>query len=200
MKFAIYELATGQILRSVSCTQEQAAASCDAGQFFVPTEVRDDEHYIVDGVPVAFPAKPSAFHQWDWATRQWQPDLADALARKLAEIETERDHRINAPITYDGAVIDGDAVAQKNISDKLLEISQREALADPMPAELMVWRDAANVMHPFSDQDTYKAWLGGLAVALAQRGTEAYAWSWNKKAQARAATTLEQLDAIALND
>ena len=69
-------------------------------------------------------------------------------------------------------------------------------LGQPIPAEQLVWRDADNVTHAFADLATYKAWLQGFAIALGARGTMAFAWSWQKKAQLESLSSFEDIVAF----
>lgn len=143
------------------------------------------------------PERPSLQHHWDAASGAWVPDLAAVRELKRQAIEAERDRRIYAPIVYDGKTLDGFRASQDNLKSKLATIAQREALGLPdMAPELLVWRDAANVTHTFASQAAYKAWLGGWAIALEERGTLAYAWSWARKAQLDALSTYEELAAF----
>jgi hypothetical protein len=153
---------------------------------------------MVDGELVDLGAKPSPWHYYDYPASQWVMDWDKARAARRAEVDAERSIRTNAVIVQDGITLDADLASQRNVTDKLGEIADREALADPMPAELLIWRDHDNVSHSFADQATYKAWLQALRIAIAQRGTELYVWAWTKKAQIDAATTLEELMAVDL--
>jgi Domain of unknown function (DUF4376) len=203
MRCAFFHPATGEVVQTagfpggadVAQTLADAIA-CDWIEL-TENEAVAGIAYVQDG-QLHLAGEPPAMHAWDWSAKAWGPDLAAAKAAKLREIERERDRRITAVIAYAGANVDADERAQKNVSNKLAEIAQREALSQPMPTELLVWRDADNNMHAFATPGEYLAWLGGLAVAMAERGTLAYAWSWQAKAAAAAATTLAELDAISL--
>lgn len=162
--------------------------------------IADDKPFrVVDGALQVGPAPPGPNLAWDWSAGEWREarSLQAAQAEKRYAIDTERDRLCVEPIQYGGRRLDADPRAQKNISDKLLEIAGREALGEDMPAPLLAWRDADNLMQAFASMQDMKAWLLGLTVAIAQRGSEAYAWSWQAKASADAAQTLEQLGAVA---
>src|SRR4030095_576105 len=70
---------------------------------------------------VQMPAQPSANHECNFVTKTWVDPrgLSDFRALKRRDIEVEREARINAPISYDGAMLDADKQAQNNISAKL---------------------------------------------------------------------------------
>lgn len=122
--------------------------------------------------------------------------LRYARAHALDLVELERQRRTVAPIQYGGARLDADATAQRNVSAKLLELQQAQALGIETPPQLLVWRDHDNVTHTFADQAALAAWLGGLAVAISQRGTEAYAWAWATKAAIQGAADLQAIHSI----
>jgi hypothetical protein len=188
MKYCVYDDA-GAILRSGTCPDEATALlqGPEGRVLILPDEhtVRDDTHYVDVGVSevIEMPPRPSFDHQWDQASVSWQLSVASVRAKLKARIEAERDRRIFDNIMLDGSEFDASARSQENLADKLASISSREQLGlSPMDPALCVWRDFQNVIHTFADQPTYRAWLASFAVALADRGTAAYAWSWQKKA------------------
>lgn len=200
MKFAIYNT-LGEIQYTGMCADDMISVQhVPEGCFLYqgPAEFNDlidmTTHELIEG---GKPDRPSEYHDWDPVARAWVGNKARLVASKSLALELERDVRINAPITYDGKVIDGFKRSQENIASKLATITQREALGLPdMPGPLLVWRDAANVTHTFPDQATYKAWLSGLAIALEERGTMAYAWSWAKKAELQGLATFAEVEAF----
>ena len=122
--------------------------------------------------------------------------FATQQAAKLAAVEAERDARIRAAIAYNGRMVDADQRAQQNITDKISELTAREATGTAMPLETMVWRDADNQTATFETEAEMKMWLQGLVIAITQRGTEAYTWSWQVKELVNTATTSEELARI----
>jgi hypothetical protein len=202
MRFVVYEQATGRIVQLVDCTSAQSVVALP-GQAVMEADlgVRDDTHYIQAGKAKTRPARPSEHHEWKWDTKSWAPNLQSALAKRLADVEKERDRRIKAPIAFDDKVLDADDQAQKNITDKLTAIAKREARGKPpLSAPLLVWRDHLNANHSFPDQGAYRDWLSDLVIAIEERGTQAWIWSWQKKAEMQACATYEQLMAVSLSD
>lgn len=140
--------------------------------------------YFLDttlGIMTVATDKPSPHHEWDWPTKSWLPNLDAAKAAKKAEIETERMQRINAPLIYDGKVLDADQAARDNLKAKLEEVRGRIRLNMPMAPELLVWRDNSNVTHSWPTIEAYHDWLAGYAVAMSDRGTRCYACAWHHK-------------------
>lgn len=140
------------------------------------------------------PPRPP-YHTWDWSTKSWIPDLSAAIAARKQEIDRERDRRISLPLTYDGKTLDADARARENLKSKLEEIKSREALNQPMPQQMLVWRDADNVTHSWPTQEAYKAWLEGFAVTMSERGTMIYSACWAHKSNVEALPSVEAVAA-----
>lgn len=202
MKFAIYN-AAGDILRVGQCPDDAVSVQAQEGELLYEGSASlNDRVDTTTGLLIlnGKPPKPSAVHVWDDIDKAWVGDIALAKAVKSEAIELERDARVYAPtIEYDGCTVDSDARSQKNVTDKLAVIAQREIQGRPLPIELLFWRDTDNVDHTFPDQDTYKTWLGGLAIEIEERGTLAYAWSFAQKNVLAALTTFEQVQAFVVN-
>lgn len=158
-----------------------------------PSDIDFNENYIFEGALKSRPSKPSPHHEWDWPTKSWLPNLPAAISARKAEIDVERDRRISLPLLYDGKNLDADARARENLKSKLEEIKSREALNQPMPQQVMVWRDADNVTHSWPTQEAYKAWLEGFAVSMSERGTMIYAACWAHKGNIGALTSVEDV-------
>lgn len=196
MKFTVYSKKTGEVLFS--------------GEGQNPEVMEDEERAVALGVQKErgwidevgqfhpMPERPDVSFEWDWGVKQWvdKTTLEDLRSIKLAHVNKERERRIAAPIEYQGRMLDSNARAQSNISNKISEITAREAIGSVMPAEMLVWRDAENETITFESQDKMKNWLLGLLIAITERGTAAYAWSWQVKEQVNAVATREELDAI----
>lgn len=205
MIHTIYERATGRIEKTVNIPDfVEGPTNFLALQFDPAThDTIEGDHsaadfYIERGAPQPIPPRPSAGHVFDFASKAWVDarTVNDLKAAKRIAIEAERRRRTVSPIAYDGALLDADKTAQENIANKLLEIGQRMELGQPMPQELLFWRDHDNIDHTFDTVEEYRAWLGGLAVAITERGTQAYAWSWQAKAALAAADSIQAVEAI----
>ena len=175
----------------------------DAGFIEVAGDVTPQTHWIEGGHAVRYKtnnyaAMPLYECSWNPETEEWLDarDVSTLKSAKSAAIEAERDRRISAPIEYLERLVDADARAQGNITDKINEINAREQIGSPMPVATMIWRDAENTNVTFESQDAMKAWLQGLVIAITQRGTEAYAWSWEVKNQLRSLDSKEEVEAF----
>lgn len=94
MNYLIHD-ADGRITQSGSCldnTPDSAFADFDGTVLFDPPESFGfDTHYVAAGAVVAIPAKPSANHAFDYATKTWKLP-SDALDKvKAAKKETLRE-------------------------------------------------------------------------------------------------------------
>ena len=193
--FANFDPETGQYTRSSWC--DATSSDLDEPNTYrgLVSDINSQYHDITNGVPVDMPPKPSAHHEFNYSSKQWAPNLAHSKVRLKHRIEAERDRRVFAPIAYDEKVIDGFERSQRNLADKLATIrARREHGLPALPTQLRVWRDANNITHTFPSEEAYESWLVSLAVALEERGTAAYAWSWQKKAALDAITTVAELD------
>lgn len=181
----IYHALRGEILRLLDIPAQEAPANTQLGETWLETEeaVSDLTHYAVDGNLVAMPAKPSPHHVWDWVSKSWWGDLEGAQTARKILADAERIRRNLLPITYDGKFLDGDGTAQKNLSDKLAGVKERLRLGIPMEPAVMVWKDAGNAVHQWSNLQAYYDWLAGFAIALEDRGTRLYLSWWQHKLQ-----------------
>jgi hypothetical protein len=72
MKYTIFNTATGQIERVVSCPSSMVHLQYDPqASSHIEGEYPDDQFYIANGQPVPLPAKPSEHHVFDYNTKQW---------------------------------------------------------------------------------------------------------------------------------
>lgn len=127
--------------------------------------------------------QPTAFHAWDWPTKQWFPNLDHAIATRKREIDAERERRNTLPIAYGGSLFDADATALRNIAGW-----QTQLAAGAVLPEGFVWRDADNVDHPAD-----AAFLNGLGAAITLRGTALYQAAWTHKANIAALTDIDAI-------
>lgn len=196
MKYTVYDSTTGRVKFCGECPEDALSLQSSFGSVIEGTYPENQFYWTPDGM-VPIPASPGAGYVWDWGTKTWQPDIEGAKAAKRAAIEAERDRRIVAPVlVYNGANLDADQRATDNLTKKLAEVNSRIAQNQPLAAGQLVWRDHDNNMLTFADMTSYKNWLDGFAIALGGRGTDAYAWSWQKKSDLDALTTIADVNAF----
>lgn len=151
------------------------------------------QYHTQDG-PVDMPAKPAPEYEFDFVTKTWAGDVEKLRAVRHRQIETKRDERLVDPVlNYNGTLVDADAQAKQNLQDKVTATASRIANNTPTPPQMLVWKDHDNVIHPFADLPTYKAWLDGFVIALENRGMNVWAWSWQRKDALNALQTFEDV-------
>ena len=181
MKYAIYDTASGNVLR-VGEHYGEGAPLVRADETLYEGEAALGDRIVSGAVIVG-----------------GKVDYTEKRKQLKYEIEQERSRRINDVIVYDTRNLDADRDAQKNIEKKLKELDAIEAGYGSTYPELFMWRDADNGMRTFADIAELRGWLLGLVAAIAQRGTVAYAWSWQRKADldATADADLAAFDPVA---
>lgn len=193
MRYAIFEIATGQIDRIVTAPFS-VGDSCAPGEDFIAAEngELDTTHYVVNNELVELPTRPSLFHEWDATSRAWVGNVVRVRAYRHKQIEDARDKRLNEPvIEYNGMLLDAGPQAKQNLQDKVTATNSRIARGTPTPVQTLVWKDHENQIHAFSDLVAYRDWLEGFVIELENRGMQAWAWSWQLKDRLAALTTLD---------
>lgn len=132
---------------------------------------------------VDVPAAPTPHHNWDWATKTWVSNLAEAKESKKNAVSTLRKAHNYLPISYSSSVFDADETAQRNVSAWQTQLA---AGTDLPPG--FVWRDYNNVDHPAD-----AAFINGLGTAITLRGTVLYQVAWVHKAAIDALSSIEDV-------
>ena len=108
MKAAIFQIETGQIVTVVTGPESFCAAQCKTGQGWI--DVGDESgtgHYVVDGVLVSFPERPTKNHTFDYTTKQWidprtPEQIASALQSEIVKATQNRLDTFAQTRNYDG--------------------------------------------------------------------------------------------------
>ena len=138
------------------------------------------------GVLVRSPEKPSPYHEWDWTTKSWLPNLDAARESKLQQVAVELNARLYPPCNG----FDADAVSRARISGMIARLQR----GDGLPAGWVGWRDASNQQQwAEDDAATVLANLVALSRAIEDREQALLVASWQHKANIAA---LEGIDAI----
>ena len=144
------------------------------------------EDYIENGAIVRRPAKPAPYHEWDWTTKSWLPNLDAAREAKLQQVAAERNIRLYLPCNG----FDADPVSRGRISGTIARLQRGAGL----PAGWMGWRDASNQQWWAEDDAmTVLARLTALSCAIEDREQALLLTSWQHKANLNA---LEDFAAI----
>lgn len=139
---------------------------------------------------VEVPEPPTEHHEWDALTKTWLPNVNAALAARKAVLERVRLSHSTAPITYDSAPFDADALARERISGTLARLQR----GDGLPEGWVGWRDYDNAMHWATDMPaTVQTHLAGLSAAIENREQALLIAAWQHKATLDALTTVEAI-------
>jgi hypothetical protein len=194
VKFTVFDLSTGQVLRSVEC-EDPASSLADPTTEGHIEDHWDDTQFYVDLetlLPVEYPARPSRVHEWDFAAREWRDPrtLLQLQDAKWESIKRQREAAKVAPtMETPFGLIDADAKAMENIKAALLGLREADSLG--LPAGPIEWTMADNSAVSLSLQD-----LGTISVLLLQRGDAAHQTGRALRDAIYAATRPEDVEAI----
>lgn len=95
MKYSIYELQSGMIMKTIDCHEGVISMQFDhASQAALEGAFDDSSYYVEAGIPVAMPPKPSEYHIFDYSTKQWVDPRTPETEWPL--VRAERDRRLLA--------------------------------------------------------------------------------------------------------
>lgn len=196
MKFTVYSKENGMVLFSgegddpMALENETRAVLLD--------EKKDGGWISSDGQHHDVPQRPGPDYEWDWATKEWvsKNSIEDYRQIAIANINKERSLRLTAPVDYQGHWVDAHTTAMGNITAKIAELNALAELGVEPGVESLSWRNADNQNVWFATSAEMKAWLLGLVVAVSQRTSEIYSWSWVEKEKIRSTTSKEELEAL----
>ena len=192
MKYTVYNLITGEILRCGDAPSEWCEFQAQNNDEAVHIGFAfDANEFFFDGdAPVRKHAKPSEYYEWDWTAKSWLPNLDAARESKLQQVAVELSARLYLPCNG----FDADKVSRERISGMIARLQR----GDGLPAGWMGWRDAANEMHwAEDDAATVLASLTALARAIEDREQALLIAGWQHKTNIAA---LEDIDAIIAYD
>lgn len=176
--FALLNGSRIQALMQGDFSQHPGAVRIDSD---LPPHVIMQEYAFQNGQMVHVGVAPTPYHSFDEASFSWKPEVDRLKSVRFMDVEAERVKRNAAPITYDGKRLDADGVAQKNLSDKLAGVRERIRLGVAAAPEMLIWKDADNIVHQWGGLQAYCDWLARYAIALEERGTRLYITSWQHK-------------------
>ena len=193
--YLIYDKETGIVDRAVYGSVE--AVSLNVVETEEVLEVHDTVvahlpaySYVNEGVWVPAPQAPSPYHDWDWPTKSWLPNLDAARESKLQQVTAELNTRLYLPCNG----FDADKVSRERISGMIARLQR----GDGLPAGWIGWRDADNQQRwAEDDAATVLANLTTLSRVIEDREQALLVAGWTHKANVAA---LEDIDAIAAYD
>lgn len=185
VNFTLYK-PTGEIRASGVAPMGQVEVNIQPGEAVIYEPSDSSRQYVVDGVIVNKPPKPSPHHVFDYAGRKWVDPrtLADLKAVSHSDIELWRDEQEAAGIVFEhaGRSWDGGLIVRQRL---------QPVLGLPALPPGFFWTDASNEDVPMTLpvlQDLSDAHEQALVV----RGFEIHARQRSLK-NALGAMTMEQL-------
>lgn len=189
MKFTVYSKENGMVLFSGEGDDPKALENETRAVLLGDT--KDGGWISSEGHHHNVPQQPDSGYEWDWDTKEWvnKTSIEDYRQIAIAQINKERSRRLTAPVEYQGHRVDAHTTAMGNITSKIAELNALAELGVEPDKESLSWRNADNQNVRFATSAEMKAWLLGLVVAVSQRNSAVYAWSWAEKEAARSALT-----------
>lgn len=189
----------GEIVRTVSCLEDQAAAQALPGEVLIEDPTADSRtHYVSNGALVAYSQaemeakayRPGWTTGWDNATMAWidPRTLADHKAAKWEAIKAEREQREFGGFTWDGSTFDSDSQSQSRI----MGAAQLATLAAMAQQVFFIdWTLAGNTVRTLSGTD-----MIGVGQALGVHVGTQHAIGRTLRAAIEFATTTAEVEAV----
>jgi len=110
MEFTVYNISTGEILRSGYAPNEwiNLQTSSELEAVHLGEALDASMFFFVDGQPIQKPNAPSNFHSWDWSTKSWLPNLDAARESQRQAWNAWRDRELVGGYPHNGHVFHSD--------------------------------------------------------------------------------------------
>ena len=110
MKYTVYDLITGEILRCGDAPSEwcELQAQNNDEALHIGFAFDANEFFFEGDVPVRKHVKPSPHHDWDWASKSWLPNLDAARESQHQAWNSWRDRELVAGYSHIGHVFHSD--------------------------------------------------------------------------------------------
>lgn len=198
MKYTVYSIASGEVLRNIESPPDQISYQIFSGEAYFEGLYEVSDFYFSGGNPVAYSPtekaakanRPAYSTAWSNVTMSWNDprSLNQAKLDKAKEIRAARDEVIFGPFEAIGYTFDGDRDAQNNF--RTAYQSAVMALQYDTPYSI-TWTLADDSAVTLSALDVYN--VGNILI---NRVRYAYEVERNLRAIGLAATTVAEVDAI----
>lgn len=187
---AYFDPQTRVVSRLLRATALDAMPDPMEGELAVMTDYDQGLPAYVDGLQVLrMPEKPSGAAEWSGETLSWATDLEALRQATLKGLKRSRDAVEFSQFTYAGHVLDGHAEAQRRLATLASVAKTAIAAGFPFTKEFTL---ADNSVVEFTAED-----FVGIEMAKIWQVEAAFTKYRTLRAQADAATTVEELEAIA---
>lgn len=189
----VYCIGTGRISRNMQISGESPDELVNiikaTESMGVISGTYDPELYYVDEPtqqPVAFPARPTTNHLFDFALKQWVDTrtLQEVQAAAWGTMKAIRSQKEAAGFTWDGSAFDSDQVSQSRIMGAV-------QLAGMNPAFEIPWTLQDNTVRVLSASD-----MMAVGAALGAHVAAIFARAQELRLEIYAATTIAAVEAI----
>ena len=190
MEISVFFNPDGRVLSAGSAVDDgfQELESIDVD---METEVDWGRVYVLEGVLVAMPPKPSPIHEFNYTTKQWDDPrtLQDLKDARRAYVNAERLKANQAYFTHEGKQIAADALSRGDIDAINGEINNTGAFPGGWPG---AWKCLDNTWLPVVTVESWKA----LYTSMVNQGTENFGHAQALKAQIEAATSQAEVEVV----
>lgn len=185
---SVFSSATGSVVRVCTLPEDHINDNILPSEDFV-VGVVDGQVYYIDldtKQPTAYPAKPSIYHQFDFAAKQWVDNRTLAMVKDMAWGSTKalRTQKEAAGFTWDGSVLDSDQVSQQRIMGAV-------QLAGMNPAFTIPWTLQNNTVRTLNAAE-----MMAVGAALGAHVAAIFARAQELRLEIYAATTIADVEAI----
>lgn len=190
--FAVFSNTTGEVVRWGQCPDDDVEAQLSPGYgvVVVDSQIKDGASlYVEDGELVTKPPRPSAAHEWDWASKAWTLNLTLAKEQKWAAMKLARAAEKDSVLVTPHGTFDADEAGRNNIAQTVQLLGTLTQLAQA-PATIEFTR---------SDNTTATltpAQMTEIGVLLGAKVQAAYNKGRTVRQQIDAAQTQQAVDAI----
>lgn len=172
-------------IRTGPTANVEADVEASGGTCLYFDDVPDTENkYVQDGVLVSMPEQPSPHHEFNYATKAWDLNLAHAKQDKWREIKVARENDEVDTFTWDSKVFQCDYKSQQ----RLLGMVQRAQIDSSLQSE---WTLSDNSVVTFSAADYID-----IGKALMEHIDSCHIKARGLRADIEAATTLEAVNGV----
>lgn len=198
MILTIYNISSGEFLRTVDCPSEMAAVQVGEGEASIEGTVNWGKQYILNGVLtnytleqiIAKENKPIYSTKWSNVTFSWNDprDLNQIKEFQWDNIKRARNDALTAPINTTYGVFDADTISQKNITDAISLMQVLETTSGPQTIDFTLYDNTvANLT---------TAQMIEVGLTLGSRTQQIYNSSRDLRTQLDAATNKAEVETI----
>jgi hypothetical protein len=198
----VYDPASGEIRRSVTCPADIVALQAADGEAVLQGRADDSTHYVADGALVAYTseerarkaARPAGPCAWSNATRAWIDlrTLEQRRAERWAQIKAARAAAIDAPLAVPGVgAFDCDEASRANIANAALLMQTMAASLQPGEVPTIEFTLADNTVATLT-----AAQMVDVALRMGAKVQAAHATARALRDAIAAAATAEAVDSV----